>query len=115
MEAPIKDWFNENILNPDMYMWSIQTLVTVCVIILFCVIISKCIKCLTISLIAKGFLELTKIVVSAGICLYIFLICSLNKLSIATLFVVLLAIIQILDSIISISEIVKKILSNPEK
>lgn len=115
MKTNVKDWFNDNILEPEMYMWIIELVIAVCVILFICVIISKYKNCTTLALIAKCFLESVKIVVSIGACAYIFLICSLKQLSIATLVVVLLAIIQTFDSIISIIDIVKKIVSNPDK
>lgn len=109
MELQIRDWFNDNILSTDMYMWSIKAVIILSVIALAGIIFSKYKKEQfgeKSELIAKMAFEVIKGGISVLICMLVYGVDSKSKISIATLVVVLLAIIQIFDSTISIIEII---------
>lgn len=109
MELQIQDWFNDNILSTDMYMWSIKAVIILSVIALAGIIFGKYKKEEfggKLDLIAKMAFEVIKGFASVLICMLVYGIYSKSKISIATLVVVLLAIIQIFDSTISIIEII---------
>ena len=95
MGTQVRDLFNDNLLNADMYMGVIKATIFSCVFCLVIIISGKCKKDLcngSLELIGKMAFEIVKFFTS-----------------IATLFVVVLAIIQIADSIISMIEIARKI------
>lgn len=112
MGTQVRDLFNDNLLNADMYMGVIKATIFSCVFCLVIIISGKCKKDLcngSLELIGKMAFEIVKFFTSIATCAFVYELYKQNKISIATLFVVVLAIIQIADSIISMIEIARKI------
>lgn len=118
MPGKLLYWSYNNIFYSNEFTWIIQVVVTLGIIISMCFIIfSKVEKLINqkITFWTKIALAIFKLVISCSICFFIWRVCSGEEISVATLCVVILTIVQAFDALISIIEIYNNYIKELQK